>query len=52
MVSAATGTLAGLATGYVYLLGGSSKKYKKNNNRKLSIKHKKTRKQYRKYKNR
>lgn len=50
MVSAATGTLAGLATGYVYLLGGSSKKYKKNNNRKLSIKHKKTRKQYRKYK--
>jgi hypothetical protein len=56
MVSAATGTLAGLATGYVYLLGGSKskkyKKYKKNNNRKLSIKHKKTRKQYRKYKNR
>jgi len=53
MVSAATGTLAGLATGYVYLLGGSSiKKYKKNNNQKLSRKHKKTRKQNRKYKNR
>lgn len=52
MVSAATGTLAGLATGYVYLLGGStSKKYKKNSKQKSSRKHKKTRKQYRKYKN-
>jgi len=45
IVSASLGALAGLASGYVYLLGGLTKKHKKNKNRKPSRKHKKTRKQ-------
>jgi hypothetical protein len=45
MISASLGTLAGLATGYVYLLGGLTKKYNKHIHRKSSRKHKKTRKQ-------